>query len=302
MNNPVIAPIYQYYAKDPYFRYKFSVRSDVKEGWTKDGTAFFAFGKQQPGVAPVYEYYDQKPKYRFRYSTSPNIKNGWIKAGIEFYAFNTATDNTIPVYEYYVENPEYRFFYSTNPDIKEGWEKAGVGFYVLAATPATPVPAPPVGRYVINQSPETIERYFGAYLTESILQRGNETATERTYDNTSIRQAVPGLPIDAQFKTVFINRLSREVVLGPASGEEFPDDPAWHAFDINQENIFNFFEYVFGYRPSNFRSVPSHDRGGHEGFGEYRFCLGDGIQLLSIGFTAGNGPLRLSYSADCESP
>lgn len=214
MDNPVIAPIYQYYAKDPDFRYKYSAKPDVQEGWTKDGTAFFAFGKQQLGVSTVYEYYAQKPKYRFRYST--------------------------------------------NPDIQEGWTKAGVGFYGFAATPATPVPSPPAGRYVINQSFETMEQYFGLHLTESIRQQENETVTERTYDSAGLRQVLPKLPTDAKFKVVFINGRAQRIVLGPALDENdsFPTDPGWQAFAPRRQDKITFFEYVFGYRPVSFEPEP----------------------------------------------
>lgn len=299
MNDPIIAPVYQYYAKDPVFRYKYSVQPDVKEGWAKDGTAFFAFGKRQPGVVPVYEYYAEKPKYRFRYSTNPNIKEGWIKAGIGFYASTTLVENTILVYEYYVEKPEYRFFYSTNPDIKDGWENAGAVFYVFAATPATPVPAPIGGRYVIGQYFEKIEQYFGPYLTESTRQQGDETLTERTYDSAGLRHVLPKLPVDAKFKVIFINGQAQEIVLGPALGDEFRD-LAWQAFNPNQEERSTYFEYVFGYRPSSFELVPGHDGGGHEGFFVNAFCLGGGIQIIYTSSLAGVGPLSLSYTRACE--
>jgi hypothetical protein len=68
--DPIIVPIYSYYAQNP-LRFEYQNHPDLRQGWTRIGIAFFAFGKAQPGVVPVYQYYTENP-WRSMYSTNAN--------------------------------------------------------------------------------------------------------------------------------------------------------------------------------------------------------------------------------------
>lgn len=157
------------------------------------------------------------------------------------------------------------------------------------------------GRYVLNQSFETVESYFGPYLVETSSQHGNETWTIRTYSNVGLRQKLPGLPANAQFKFIFVNGKAQWIILAPGSGDSIPvEDTEWQAFQYDQEAAFNFFDYIFGYRPSSYTPVPGHYGGGHEGFYDERICLADGIQTTYTRYIFGIGEIQISYTVECE--
>ncbi|HIK16462.1 MAG TPA: hypothetical protein IGS53_14435 [Leptolyngbyaceae cyanobacterium M33_DOE_097] len=157
------------------------------------------------------------------------------------------------------------------------------------------------GRYVLNQSFSTIERYFGRHLTESKRQQGNEVLTERTYSNTRLRRMIPNLPANAKFKVIFVNGKAQWIALVPATGAGIPvEDKAWQAFVYDRATAFNFFEYIFGYRPPTYTPVPGYYGGGHEGFYDNRICLGDGIQTTYTEYISGVGDIQLSYTPECE--
>lgn len=130
---PVIAPVYEYYATQPW-RYQYSTSPDVKDGWKRSGIGFFAFGASHPGVVPVYQCRAES-SWRYFYSTDGCIGQGWTNDGIAFYAHETQVEGTIPVYRYVATQP-WRYQYSTDASIGQGWINEGPAFYVFAAKPA----------------------------------------------------------------------------------------------------------------------------------------------------------------------
>jgi hypothetical protein len=155
---------------------------------------------------------------------------------------------------------------------------------------------------VINQPFATIERYFGPHLTETTYPQGEEVWTERTYANAGLRRALPTLPAKAEFKIIFVDGRAQWILLNSAPGQSMPDpsDREWQAFTYDQTAAFNFFEYVFGYRPTTYTPVPGFYGGGHEGFFEHAICLGDGIQTTYTEYIMGIGDIRLSYNPACD--
>jgi hypothetical protein len=136
--DPIIVPIYSYYAEGPY-RYEYRDHPDLRQGWTRIGIAFFAFGKDQPDVVPVYQYYAQHPRadgWRSMYSTNPDERVGpdWHRGEIAFYAFKGYRSGTIPVFKHFAVNP-WRFMYSTDALSDPVWTIDGVAFYVFATRP-----------------------------------------------------------------------------------------------------------------------------------------------------------------------
>jgi hypothetical protein len=93
-NQPGVVPVYRYVAKDPW-RYQLSRQAAIGQGWTKEGTVFYAYTAPQNGNAglpeplqPIYQHYaiDDQGRWRYQYSLSPNIGNGWKSEGPAFYA------------------------------------------------------------------------------------------------------------------------------------------------------------------------------------------------------------------------
>lgn len=156
-----IIPIYQYHAENPW-RYFYTTDPDVKQGWVRDGIAFYAFATGVRGSASeVIRYYaaDQTP-WRFLYSlrgdpTFTGAIPGWKADGsvgqgndLRFYAFEKVflpppTIPIRPVYQFFAPDPQ-RYVYSLNPTPPgPGWilendpaimvDPGGIVFYVLDA-------------------------------------------------------------------------------------------------------------------------------------------------------------------------
>jgi len=132
---PVIAPVFQLIADNP-LRYNYSSDPDAgtSQGWTRQGIAFFAFGKNQPSAVPVYLYFAEPWHPQFTLTNKPPGP-GWNYGGIAFYANNTQTPDTLAVYEF--QSQDLRYQYSTNGSVPgPGWTLNGVKFYTFGATPA----------------------------------------------------------------------------------------------------------------------------------------------------------------------
>lgn len=175
----------------------------------------------------------------------------------------------------------------------------GLGLSAWLGVAAAPAQA---GRYVLNQSFETIEQYFGPHLTETIQQRENEVWTERYYSNAGLRRALPTFPQNFKLKVVFVDGRAQWIVITSAIAPEMPstEDPEWASLNYNEAAASNFFQYVFQYRPSTYERVPNFYGGGHEGFYINRLCLGDGIETSYAESGLGISDISLSYTPECE--
>lgn len=142
-----------------------------------------------------------------------------------------------------------------------------------------------MGRYVLDQSPQTIESYFGTPIAEE--------GDLKTYACDDLRQVFPDLPQAATFQIQFDqDRVVRILLNANASEtESFSYDPA------------KFFTYIFGYEPSTYQPIPlPFGGGGHEGFIDNKACLGDGVGTAWITYRLGDENIALYYDAACELP
>lgn len=114
------------------------------------------------------------------------------------------------------------------------------------------VPPALAGRYVLNQTPEIINRYFGQPL--------NQVTYTLNYPTADLRRLFPDFPKNGEFKITFANNKVQHIELEPnvAGGEAtFSYDPA------------KFFEYIFGYQPPIVKAI---NQSTGEGFGNYEVC------------------------------
>ncbi len=141
------------------------------------------------------------------------------------------------------------------------------------------------GRYVLDQNPTTIQRYFGRPISVD----GNI----RTYSSVRLRRIFPDLPKDAKFQIEFDSNKTKRIMLGvnAPEGESFTYDPA------------KFFTYVFGYEPPIYKEIPlPWGGGGHEGFRDNKACLGDGVGTSYMTYRLGDDNISLYYDPACEPP
>jgi hypothetical protein len=144
------------------------------------------------------------------------------------------------------------------------------------------VPPAFAGRYVINQTPETINSYFGPPL--------NEVKYTLNYPTTELRTVIPKLPEKAEIKITFVNNKVQLVELEPNV--------------VNPEASFTyepekFFKYLFGYQPP-IKKLINQSTG--EGFANYEICLGDGVATSYTTSAPGDFYINLYYKTACEPP
>lgn len=150
------------------------------------------------------------------------------------------------------------------------------------------------GRYVLNQSPQTVQRYFGRPIATVL---GGETRlSELTYrySPAGIKRVLPKLPKRATLQIGFINQRVQSVWLDANADEN-------ESFSYGRAEASKFFAYVFGYQPSYWQPIPlPNGGGGHEGFVEYEACLGDGVATSYMSYRLGEENIRLFYNPLCE--
>jgi len=168
-----------------------------------------------------------------------------------------------------------------------------VGVSLLLSSTLLPMPAF-AGRYVLNQSPQTVQRYFGRPIAPvpGIETRLSETTYR--YNPAGIRRVLPKLPKRATLEIGFINQRVQSVWLDANASEN-------ESFRYDRAEASKFFAYVFGYQPSYWQPLPlPNGGGGHEGFIEYEVCLGDGVATSYMSYRLGEENIRLFYSPMCE--
>ncbi|HEY9620995.1 MAG TPA: hypothetical protein V6C78_11535 [Crinalium sp.] len=165
---------------------------------------------------------------------------------------------------------------------------AGLGFIGLICVSL----APPAiaGRYVLNQTPQTVERYFGRYWTRLTTTdaNGNSVATY-TYSPQQARRLFSGTE-NGTLKIRFVNNRVQQITF---------DNLTTMDFDLS--DAARFFAYVFGYQPpqSQYRDLGLENT--MEGYGEYVVCLGDGVVTRYNGSGAGlTFFVTLSYDPRCD--
>jgi hypothetical protein len=150
-------------------------------------------------------------------------------------------------------------------------------------------PSALAGRYVLNQTPQTIQRYFGRPWTIKTSST-NPQEKQITYSPAGIRRLFPTFPRQGQFGMTFVNNRVTDIWLKPNTPEDgdFSFDPR------------RFFNYIFGYQPPTWKLLKY--PGGHEGFADYEACLGDGVLIHYMEYRLGANNISMVYNPTCEPP
>lgn len=157
-------------------------------------------------------------------------------------------------------------------------------FGSIAALPAM------AGRYVLDQTPQTIERYFGRYWTRlTTTNASGDRVVTYTYSPRPLQRLFTGAE-NSTFKVIFVNNRAQQITL----------ENMWtHDFDI--PDAARFFEYVFAYSPpqSEYQDLGTETL--VHGHWENTACLGDGV-LTRYDNTGGGVTffVTLSYDQRCE--
>lgn len=153
-------------------------------------------------------------------------------------------------------------------------------------------PAALAGRYVFNQTPQTIEKYFGRYITK--LTTGKEITY--TYAPQDFRKLFPKYP-KSNFSLTFVNNKVKYITLN--FNQSF--SPNFLDYNYSQAEARKFYNYIFGYQPPLWQEL-SAKFGGNETVYLYEYCLGDGVatSFMRYGYKQWTDSATLSYDARCE--
>jgi hypothetical protein len=166
-----------------------------------------------------------------------------------------------------------------------------VGFLLLNSFLSLPAWA---GRYVLNQTPQRIELYFGRYISK----KTNGAQVIYTYAPKSFRRLFPQFP-KSYFSITFVNNQAKYIRLN--FNGDFFQYPGSYNYD--QAEASKFYNYIFGYQPSIWKEL-SAKFGGNETVYFYEYCLGDGVATSfdRYGYKQFTDSATLSYNNRCEPP
>ncbi|BAY63951.1 hypothetical protein NIES22_40410 [Calothrix brevissima NIES-22] len=150
------------------------------------------------------------------------------------------------------------------------------------------------GRYIFNQTPQTIAGYFGRYNSKKI---DGEQVTY-TYAPQSFRRLFPQFP-KSNFSITFVNNRAKYINLN-FNGDffQYPGD-----YNYDKAQASKFYNYIFGYQPPIWQELSS-KFSGNETVYFYEYCLGDGVatNFMRYGYKQFTDSATLSYNSRCESP
>ncbi|MDZ8054825.1 MAG: hypothetical protein RMX68_008795 [Aulosira sp. ZfuVER01] len=166
-----------------------------------------------------------------------------------------------------------------------------VGFLLLNSFITLPAWA---GRYILNQTPETIEQHFGRYTSK----KTNGEQVIYTYAPKSFRRLFPQFP-KSDFSITFMNNQAKSISLD-FNGDFFAY-PGSYNYDKAEAS--KFYNYIFGYQPPIWKEL-SAKFGGNETMYSYEYCLGDGVatSFERYGYKQFTDSATLSYNNRCEPP
>lgn len=159
------------------------------------------------------------------------------------------------------------------------------------------------GRYVLNQTPATIEKSFGRYWTKLTQKNDNGTVfVTYWYSPAKVRRLFPDRPATTLSMTYVDNRVQSIDIIPYKTKQDVADQStpmnSRYLEDLKMQE--RYFEAVFGYRPPTYRALYLN----YGSFYSYRNCLGNGV-MSAYTFHFDERLVQgisFSYNAACEPP
>jgi len=156
------------------------------------------------------------------------------------------------------------------------------------------IPPALAGRYVLNQTPQTIELYFGVYYTK----KTNGEQVTYTYAPKSFRRVFSQFP-KSDFSITFVKNQAKYITVN--FNGDFYQYPGSYNYDKAEAT--KFYNYIFGYQPPIWKELLA-KFSGNETIYFYKYCLGDGVATSfdRYGYKQFTDSATLSYNNRCEPP
>ncbi|HEY9690685.1 MAG TPA: hypothetical protein V6D15_00600 [Oculatellaceae cyanobacterium] len=157
-------------------------------------------------------------------------------------------------------------------------------------------PSAQAGRPVLNQTPQTINRYFGGYKTRLTTNQG----VTYTYAPAKFKRLFPKFP-KSKFSITFVNNRARKITL------DFSEDlnnsrRVDYRYNYEQADATKFYNYIFGYQPSIWKELSN--RFEQDTVHNFEYCLGDGVgnSFIKMGANQVTFDASFYYDSRCEPP
>ncbi|MBW4538984.1 MAG: hypothetical protein KME43_07525 [Myxacorys chilensis ATA2-1-KO14] len=158
------------------------------------------------------------------------------------------------------------------------------------------------GRYVLNQTPATIEKSFGRYWTKLTRKVEKDTYVTYTYSPAPLRKLFPAYSF-ATLSMLYVNGKVQRITMQPyrTAQEKAADEIKMESKTVIAQALeAKLFEVIFGYRPPIYKPL-------HLSYGIdyiYTNCLGDGVDSTYsiIRGDRFNGGISMTYNSACEPP
>jgi hypothetical protein len=168
-----------------------------------------------------------------------------------------------------------------------------VGVSLVLSSTVLPMSAL-AGRYVLDQSPQTVQRYFGRPIVTDLAGSNRFAEITYRYSPVGVKRVLPKLPKGATLQIGFVNQRVQSLWLDANANEN-------ESFSYGRAEASTFFTYIFGYKPPLWQPIAlPNGGGGHEGFIDYKACLGDGVATTYMSYRLGEDNIRLFYDPLCE--
>lgn len=164
------------------------------------------------------------------------------------------------------------------------------------------IPEVAAGRYVLNQTPATIEKYFGRYWSKLTQTGANGKITVTYwYSPARLRRLFPDRA-KTTLSMIYIDNRVQSIEIQPFKSQ---NDITNYSTEIDNEVIQNiqmesrYFEAIFGYRPPIYKPLSLE----YGSFYSYTNCLGNGVtSSYSLHFSSRLNSMSFEYNAACEPP
>jgi hypothetical protein len=159
------------------------------------------------------------------------------------------------------------------------------------------------GRYVLNQTPATIDKIFGRYWTK-LTRKGSDGKMYVTYwySPAKLRRLFPDRP-ETQLMMVYVDDRVQSVQIIPyktpqevADGIIIMDSSIFPSLKMEER----YFEAIFGYKAPTYKPLYL----SYGSFYSYQNCLGNGV-ISSYAFHFGErltSGISFGYDKACEPP
>ena len=157
-------------------------------------------------------------------------------------------------------------------------------------------PSAQAGRPVLNQTPQTIKRYFGGYKTRLTTNQG----VTYTYTPANFKRLFPKFP-KSKFLITFVNNRARKITLDFSEDlNNFRADN--YRYNYGQAEATKFYNYIFGYQPPIWKELSN--RFEQDTVHNFEYCLGDGVgnSFLIGGAAQITFDASFYYDSRCEPP